>query len=97
MVKDLLVSNVVRGGEELLRALDKAEFPVDAAFWLLDVETERWKYFIASPVVDKEGPLHVYRELQKYIGASSELALQDIAVVSPRDRTVELLRKGACT
>lgn len=82
---------LIEQGARLLEALDRAGFPVVAAFWLLDPESRTWKYVLASPRVTTGGPLQAYRDLQKYVG-SAGLALQDVAVVSPHEQLVELLR-----
>jgi hypothetical protein len=57
MVKETLVGLDVAGGEKILSALDAAEFPVTAAFWMLSGTEgeERWRLFLASPLYDKLG------------------------------------------
>jgi len=97
MVTDPLVAGLFQAGEQLLRQLDLAGVPVQAAFWLWDEETRRWRLFIASPLVQTEGPLAVYRALQEKTPGPEGFTLQDISVVSPHDRRVDLLRKAIRT
>lgn len=78
----------------MLRQLDLARVPVQAAFWLWNEDTRRWRLFIASPLVHTEGPLAVYRVLQENTPGPEGFTLQDISVVGPNDRRVDLLRKA---
>lgn len=99
MAQDVLVSDypgsrrqpLLHQGAALLNLLDKQGIPVTAAFWFRDPDSQTWTYYLASPRVETEGPLRVYKTLQEHVGQAG-LTLQDIAVVSPRDRLVSLLR-----
>jgi len=83
-------------GASLLRLLDGSGIPITAAFWLFDPESQTWKYVLASPSVMTEGPLNVYKTIQTYV-AQAGLTLQDIAVVSPHDPLVDVLRAAVPT
>ena len=104
MADELLVRDISGGrrhplidqGASLLRLLDGSGVPITAAFWLLDPESQTWKLILASPSVSTEGPLKVYKTLQQYVGQAG-LTLQDIAVVSPHEPLVNLLRAAAPT
>ncbi|MDQ2741144.1 MAG: hypothetical protein M3Z66_02425 [Chloroflexota bacterium] len=97
MLTDPLVAGLFQGGEQLLRQLDLARVPLQAAFWLWDEDSRRWRLFIASPLVHTQGPLAVYRALQENTAGPEGFTLQDISVVSPNDRRVALLRKAIRT
>jgi len=45
MVKTTLVGPDLVLGQEILRVLDNAEFPIAAAFWLLQQERGDWNLF----------------------------------------------------
>jgi hypothetical protein len=99
MAKNTLVGNVSGGrrdplisqGASLLKLLDEHAIPITAAFWLLDADSQTWKYILASPSVNTRGPLQIYKSIQQFVGQAG-LTLQDIAVVSPHEPLVELLR-----
>ena len=82
---------LVDAGARLLGLLDEGGILITAAFWFFDPEAQTWKYILASPRVNTDGPLKVYRTLQEYVGRAG-LTLQDIAVVSPHEPLVDLLR-----
>lgn len=97
MVTDPMVASLFQTGEELIRRLDSSHVPIQAAFWLWDEESKRWRLFIASPLVATEGPLAVYRILQEHLTAGGPFTLQDISVVSPNNRFVSLFRSALHT
>jgi len=93
---ELLVANSIDGGRKLLEALDRAGFPVNAAFWYLHEGT--WRFLIASSVVDAQGPMEAYRKVNGILQANvTGLNLSDIAVISSHDPRVRLLRTVAGT
>jgi hypothetical protein len=55
---------LVTAGEELLRALDKLDMKIRAAFWTLPAEEFVWKYVLVSPEARTIGPLALYRKVQ---------------------------------
>src|SRR4051812_9141471 len=85
-------------GKETVRALDAAGLDVRAAYWILDEESQSWRFVIAEATVDIAGPHAVYRKIgQALKGRTSALPLRDISVVSPNDRLVSLVRKAVST
>lgn len=99
MVKTSLVDADLLTGWKFLRALyrppHKANFRLKGAFWLYYAESEDWRLVLASPLVDERGPLETYRLLQEVLFEfqSSDLDLQNTAVISPADRIVKALRR----
>jgi len=57
LVSKILTREMIDAGAELLRHIDPAELEVTACLWLFTSEPDRWRLIIASPVVDKYGPL----------------------------------------
>ncbi len=74
MANEVLVNDISGGqrypllyeGKLLLELLDEEKgIPITAAFWLLDSENRTWRYILASPIVDTQGPLEAYKILYK--------------------------------
>ena len=91
MVTDLVVGREISLGEELLRALDRARFPVYAALWSLKAGT--WRYVIAAPVGVSDGAREAYRQVNEILRSTPVgMSLADITVVDPQDPVVQALR-----
>lgn len=85
------LSREISQGEELLRALDRARFPVYAALWSLKSGT--WRYVIGSPVVAVDGAREAYRQVNDILRSTPVgMSLADITVVGPEDPVVQALR-----
>lgn len=99
MDRTILVDKDIKAGRDLLKSLDAKAFPVDAALWFFDSDVKKWKFIIASPKYDKEGPLRVYEDIQKYITSriGKDIALTDIAATSPNNKLISLLKKVVTT
>ena len=67
MDQTALVGPDISGGEQLLRVLDQAHFPVASALWLLRAETQDWRLLLATPLVDNPGPRKAYDRLFRVI------------------------------
>lgn len=95
MDKAALVDVDIAGGERALQILDRAGFKVNVALWLYSSEFEVWRLYIASPVVDTEGPKEAYVRLLSAIRASDPdlTAAITITLVSPRDPLMRALRR----
>lgn len=94
----ILVETSIIGGKELLQSLDAHAYPVDAALWFFDQNSDTWKYIIATNKVDQEGPLQVYQDIQSFLQNSHlNIALKDISVVSPNNSLVTILKKAIKT
>lgn len=52
----IFAGDVLDRARELIVALDGEAFPVKAAFWSPVGEAGEWRLFIASRMVDEEGP-----------------------------------------
>lgn len=93
----ILVDKYIKDGEALLKNLDSKKFPVNAALWFYDQNSDSWKYIISSSRVDKEGPLKVYQDIQSYLGGKTEISLKDISVISPNNYLVLNLKTAINT
>ena len=63
MDKATLVEADIAGGERVLQILDQVGFKINVALWLYSSEFEAWRLYIASPVVDADGPKKAYVRL----------------------------------
>lgn len=92
LVKEVLTGEMIAGGADLTRELDRSGWPVVGSLWLYDREINQWRLLIASPVVDAEGPLAAYRRVDGALHTGeSRLSLEHISVVSPADVRVRAL------
>jgi hypothetical protein len=82
MVKSTLVRELVEGGADLLRALDRREFAIEAMFWVLLPEQDYWRLVVGLPGVTGlaayQRVIDVLRRLDLPGPAS-----QDISVLDP--------------
>lgn len=95
MASTTLVDFPLDAGWRLLDLLDAAEFDfqIAAAFWHYDEEREEWRFHLASPRVDTDGPFALYGRMQPLLDALSPderegLQLGDIVLVRPDQRVV---------
>jgi hypothetical protein len=98
--KTALVDRDLREGRRLIKALDEARFPVDAALWHYLSEAQRWRFIIASSIYDNKGPREAYTLVQGTLGKLPRtfgMSLQDISVVSPQHNLIQHLRKMIST
>jgi hypothetical protein len=88
MVKETLSEEMIAAGAELTKSLDRARWPVVAAFWLFESETNHWRLVLASPAVSEEGPREAYRHVSEALHATRPaLPLESVSVV-PSDHPI---------
>ena len=83
----------VEAGRLLIQELDR-ELAIPAALWLYLPEIDRWRLMLAVEEVDSLGPRTVYAQINRAISRMSESdapPLDDITVVSPRDKLIEVI------
>ena len=85
MVRSLLVDSEIAASRELLCVLDKAEFPVVAAFWQREDDSEGWYLYLASPLVGTADRQELYNRLRHVLAdAGLPLDLTQIKLVDPK-------------
>lgn len=97
MVKGQLVERLISEGAELLRQLDRRDFPVDSMLWVHLPEEGYWRLVIASPLVQKQGGAAGYRLLNEVL-RSINLAgvkLEDISLFEPDSAQLRSFRSLA--
>ena len=112
MDKTELVNEQVIAGAKLIEALDESNFNVASAMWFYLSDNNEWRLIIASPYVDKNGPMKSYEliqdkldEIKNHITVvtmlqgdiNSFISLQNISVVSPNDDLIKLVRTAIKT
>jgi len=100
MDKTVLVEKDIEDGRRLIKALDKAGFIVDGALWFYLADLDEWRFFLASPLVDKRGPKDAYASIQSVLTQLKpppRISLKHISVVSPSHELIRLLKKAICT
>jgi hypothetical protein len=94
MVAELLVSDDIAAGRNVIEALDEAKFPVEAAFWLYESNRERWTLWIVTPRAG--GDLQkAYMKVQEILDTVNDRNVLDLARVRleiPENRTVQAVR-----
>jgi hypothetical protein len=75
VVKEILTEEMVDAGEALLRELDKARVPIEAALWLYDAEGPDWRLMLTSPCIEDFYP-QVYSAEEK-LSPSQQDILED--------------------
>ena len=94
MDKSTLVEMDINEGKELIEALDKAGVSVQAALWIYLSEPDEWRFMIAIPMIDEEGPKKTYTYIQSILAKITQptIALKDISIVSPNYDLIKLLK-----
>ncbi len=63
---------MIDAGANALRHLNKAKFDVQAALWVYRLEPNSWCLVLASPEVEKDGPLKSYTNIRRILSQISD-------------------------
>jgi hypothetical protein len=91
-----LVNKDLEVGRRILHALADAHIPVNVAFWANVSEGGEWHLFIATPLVDTQGPKAAYEQVLQTLhvaGMDSHLPWRRILLRSPKDPVLKSLEK----
>ncbi len=95
LVGQVLTTEMIKAGEELLKEVQKSDLDVTAAFWLYFAESGEWRLVLVSPRVDTDGPKKLYSRLSKLLYRDGlkvyGLDSLNITFVSPNDRLVRAI------
>jgi hypothetical protein len=100
MDKKILVDSDIQAGNRLIQLLDQTNLGVIGALWFYVSEAQEYRLLLVTPLLDTEGPEACYTILQSTINnlqPDFRISLDDISVLSPRDRLFQLLRIGIRT
>jgi hypothetical protein len=98
MDKTILVAADIRDGRKLVEALDRAEFSLSAALWYRSPESLEWRLILATPLVERPGPIEAISLIQlilQDLSLEGDFSLDNVLVVSPASEIVQrFLRKA---
>jgi len=95
MATTVLVERDIQEGKDLIEALDKTEFKVDASLWFYSSDSDEWRLLIASPFVEENGPRESYGFIRSVLtqpSPPSGISLKNVSVLSPKNQLIKLLR-----
>ena len=96
MVAKELTQDLIEDGARLVRQLDEMGHEPQAAFWMLVPEVETWRLAIYEPDLANAGPQKGYRAIQRSLDRldppAQQLSLDNVVVLQPSTRLVDLLR-----
>ena len=67
MDQDTVVDEQKESGKQLIAALAAEGFDVRVAFWAKPTDEGKWFLYLASPIVDAEGPAVAYRRVHRVL------------------------------
>ena len=91
MDQDTVVSDRTKNGEQLIEALAAAGIDVQVAFWAKPSDEGKWYLYLASPLVEKEGPKAAYLSVYGVMKKLSDIWIEplDVRLVGLRDSLTE--------
>jgi hypothetical protein len=94
MAAEVLVADDVAAGRNVVEALDKASFGVEAAFWLYDGDVDRWTLWLATRRAggDLQKAYMRVREILDAVTDKEVLDLPRIRLALPEELTVQAVR-----
>lgn len=95
VVKEQLTNEMVAAGRDLARHLAAKDPELVSALWLYESETNQWRFVIASPRVDTDGPLQVYETVEQILQENAiRLSLRDVTALSPTTPVIRALKSA---
>jgi len=95
LVKEILSTEQIAAGEQLLKRLDRAKADIIAAYWVYVPAVAEWHLEFVSPQVESEGPLEFYGKVDDLLSSPTRidyLTLNTIMVLGPTYRFYRQLR-----
>jgi len=96
VVKDQLTPDMIEAGDELTRRLRRdGDFGLLCSLWLYSSEFNRWQLVVATPIVDRSGPIHAYRSIEGIVGDDwpyPDAPLYEISILRSDHSLVRALR-----
>ena len=98
MVTTTLTEEMIASGKALMQKMDGADLRPNAALWLYDDDTQRWKLLIAEDKLKTEGPRMLYEQIQNIIAHAKKdmpgMSLDSIVLTNPDTQIIKLLKKA---
>jgi hypothetical protein len=95
MAKEFLVDENIDDGANLIYELDQSNVQIDAALWFYFTEAEEWRLIIATPIIDKKGPVSAYKKIIEFIKEKNlffHTPIRKLTILSPHDPLIKLLK-----
>jgi len=80
MDQNVLVTDEIESGHKLVERLVANGFDVRLAFWVKESDAGQWFLYLASPMVDEQGPAAAYRVVGPVVDSMPELGIDPFAV-----------------
>ena len=71
-----LTEKMIKAGEDLVRVLHQAEFPLRAALWVYFSELEDWRMYLVIPGIRAEGRRKFYRRISSLTRNESKFPVE---------------------
>jgi len=86
---------VVFESSRLAMSIDEDGTPVDAAYWVFEEDSRRWRFCLASSFVVSRGPCPVYKDVNSHLVNEGITLIEpdDISVVDPDNEILDQIRK----
>ena len=85
-------------GRAAVEALDRAGLSVRSAFWLYFKEAEEWRLVVATPHVERKGPLAAYKAIHNTLTADPDhLPLRQVTAIGVNHRLRRAVAKAVKT
>lgn len=101
MVEKNLTSELIREGARVLKGLDDAGVPPDAALWFYFPDASVWRFVVAHRKVGADGPRALYRAVQKTLqklrDEVTHMGLHDVTVANTGGPLITDLSKTVAT
>jgi hypothetical protein len=96
MDKKTLVDEDIKAGQQFVRELEVAGLPIASAMWLRRPEDETWQFYLATPDVEKYGPLSVYTFADRLLRQKNipRLTIDDVAVANTTNHFVNSVSRA---
>ena len=87
MDQSTLVGDWIGDGRRFVERFAADGNPVQAAFWVKTDDESSWFLYVATDIVDSDGPLAAYRAVHASLGKLGEswVSSSEIKVISPND------------
>ena len=93
MAEEELVGSGIEAGRRLVEALERAGLPIAVATWLKRQDEDTRFLYIATPDVEKHGPIAVYKLIDKIIDVLDEprITVDDVVAANTTNHFVNVL------
>jgi len=99
LVGDYLSDEMIDFGTLFIALLDNNKLCIKAALWFYYSENKLWRFIIAMPGFDSEGPKHAYKKVLKVLNNMSDpkISLQNIQILDTSSKLILLLKMALKT